>query len=343
MIQAVCNIKFFLLIFSLMSFAISSEAQQLKLGNKPTQIEQSAVLHLDSKDQGLLLTRIADTERINALDPPDGMIIYFTDASLSMPYGPNAGVYQRKNGIWQRLGWSVDHMVVDKTQSAIKFTREGDKWILHLPNATSGLRGVVSSGRQSFSGRKTFNDSVRIKNLHPGSVIFVRDDSNPNDNVLTDNNAHFFWDNTHFRLGVGTNTPEVTLDVNGNIRGNNISVPSDMRYKKEMGELRNILRILDSLRSYTYFYRTDKFKDKDFPETRQIGMIAQEVEKYFPELVSTDKRGYKSLNYARFTAVLLVAIKEQQEEITLLKKKTDSALQELAEKMKQLNRQLKGE
>lgn len=47
----------------------------------------------------------------------------------------------------------------------------------------------------------------------PGSVFFADTDGTP-----TQNNAQLFWDNTNHRLGVGTNTPSQSLDVNGYAR-----------------------------------------------------------------------------------------------------------------------------
>ena len=42
----------------------------------------------------------------------------------------------------------------------------------------------------------------------------------------------------------------------------------------------------------------------------QIGVIAQEIEMVYPELVTTKENGYKAVNYAQMTAVLIEAIKE---------------------------------
>lgn len=39
-------------------------------------------------------------------------------------------------------------------------------------------------------------------------------------------------------------------------------------------------------------------------------MIAQEVEEFFPEIVSTDKDGFKSLDYARLSVICLRLIKD---------------------------------
>ena len=45
----------------------------------------------------------------------------------------------------------------------------------------------------------------------------------------------------------------------------------------------------------------------------EIGLIAQDVEKIIPEVVSTDNQGYKSLAYDRLVPVLIEAVKEQKE------------------------------
>jgi hypothetical protein len=52
-----------------------------------------------------------------------------------------------------------------------------------------------------------------------------------------------------------------------------------------------------------------------------IGMIAQELQKVYPQLVTGSKKDYLGINYGAFTAVLLQAIKEQQKEIEELQKK----------------------
>ena len=50
-----------------------------------------------------------------------------------------------------------------------------------------------------------------------------------------------------------------------------------------------------------------------------MGRIAQEVEQRYSELVHTDAQGYKAVNYAQLTPVLIKAIKEQQARIEALK------------------------
>jgi len=53
-----------------------------------------------------------------------------------------------------------------------------------------------------------------------------------------------------------------------------------------------------------------------FDSTLQYGLIAQEVEKVFPEMVKTiSADGYKGLDYPKLIPVLVEAIKEQQTQI----------------------------
>lgn len=83
--------------------------------------------------------------------------------------------------------------------------------------------------------------------------------------------------------------------------------------------LYNTLSKIQQLRGVSYYWRTNEFPDRDFNTSKQIGVIAQEVENIFPELVKTDNEGYKSMDYMSLTAVLLEAIKEQQAQIEQLK------------------------
>ncbi len=75
-------------------FATKGMSQQMRLGNNPWAVEKSAVLELQSANQGLLFSRIADTALINALNPPDGMVIYFSPAKRLL---------LRANGHWQPM------------------------------------------------------------------------------------------------------------------------------------------------------------------------------------------------------------------------------------------------
>jgi hypothetical protein len=73
------------------------------------------------------------------------------------------------------------------------------------------------------------------------------------------------------------------------------------------------------LRGVTYYWKQAEFPEKQFNARRQLGFIAQEIEPYYPEMVTTDADGYKSVDYSRLTPVLVEAMKEQQAQIEALK------------------------
>ena len=107
------------------------------------------------------------------------------------------------------------------------------------------------------------------------------------------------------------------LDVNGGARFNGKTYctdglwsGSDLRWKKNIVTLPGPLEKLSRLRGVEFDWKQEEYKENNFPAGRQIGIIAQELEKEFPELVSTDKSGYKSIAYDKLTAVLLEAVKE---------------------------------
>lgn len=122
-------------------------------------------------------------------------------------------------------------------------------------------------------------------------------------------------------VGIGTVNPDYTLTVSGTAWCTSGAWSgSDLRWKKNIATLDNPLPKLSRLRGVEYDWRRQEFKANHFPEGRQIGIIAQELEKEFPELVTTDNDVYKAIAYDQFTAVLLEAIKEQQQEIEELRR-----------------------
>ena len=53
---------------------------------------------------------------------------------------------------------------------------------------------------------------------------------------------------------------------------------------------------------------------------KEVGVIAQEIQKTIPEVVSEDNKGYLSVSYGNIVGVLIEAIKELKAEIEDLKK-----------------------
>jgi len=134
------------------------------------------------------------------------------------------------------------------------------------------------------------------------------------------------------KVGIGYTSPSYTLHVNGAVAGFGAYVnTSDERLKKNIKVLPNALDSICKLNGVSFDWRRDEYKDKNMAAGKQIGVIAQNVEKVYPEIVSTDKEGYKSVASASLVAPLIEAVKElktlndnQQKQIEAQKKEIDN-------------------
>ena len=106
---------------------------------------------------------------------------------------------------------------------------------------------------------------------------------------------------------------------------------SDERFKHNIRRLTGALDSTLMLRGVRHDWRHDDFEDRHFPETESIGFIAQEVEAIFPELVETENDGYKKVRYAKVTALLVEALREQQADIETQDARIDEQTAEIAE------------
>ena len=111
---------------------------------------------------------------------------------------------------------------------------------------------------------------------------------------------------------------------------------SDGRLKKDIKPLNHALDSILQLQGKTYRWK----EDTTFANKADIGLIAQDVEKIFPELVAEDDRGYKAIAYSKLTTVLIEAMKEQQGQIATLEKENVQFTGQIAS-LEQENTQLK--
>ena len=101
------------------------------------------------------------------------------------------------------------------------------------------------------------------------------------------------------------------------------STPSDLRLKTKIEPIESSLDKVLKLRGVSFEWEKGGRKGE-----RDIGVIAQEVEEVFPEIVrekelpmvSDDGKEYKVVDYEKLTAVLIESVKELKSEIEDLKK-----------------------
>ena len=118
----------------------------------------------------------------------------------------------------------------------------------------------------------------------------------------------------------GVSNPQERLRINSAGNANfsgTVTANSDEKLKENVVGITNALEKVMDLRG-VYFNRIGKTYDD-----REIGVIAQEVEKVLPELVKENSDGTKAVAYQNMVAVLIEAIKEQQEQINELRSRLD--------------------
>ena len=155
------------------------------------------------------------------------------------------------------------------------------------------------------------NQIVSFGNINDGSS-FWRQEVFQNANPDASSFGIRYYSNTLSNVGL-------FLYGNGNAElSGDLTEISDARYKKNISSFTGALNKVKQLRGVTY-----NWLDEKKGTTEQIGFIAQELEKVFPQLVMTNKDGYKSVAYSHVIPVLVEAIKEQQQQIDELKKEMD--------------------
>jgi len=108
-----------------------------------------------------------------------------------------------------------------------------------------------------------------------------------------------------------TATPSVTtLSATGTITAATFNATSDERMKNNVREMRDAANIVSSLRGVRFNWASDG--------APSAGLIAQDLERVLPEVVTTNEDGYKSVNYNGVVGVLIEALKDATRRIERL-------------------------
>ncbi|MDX2305966.1 MAG: tail fiber domain-containing protein, partial [Microscillaceae bacterium] len=132
--------------------------------------------------------------------------------------------------------------------------------------------------------------------------------------------------------------PSQKLTVSGNVLATGSFITSDKRFKKNIQTIPSAMDRLSQINGVSYAFETQKFAGKGLPEGQTLGLIAQEVEKVFPELVVEDAEGFKAVNYDGLIPVLIEALKAQKQNTEALEEKIKQ-LEDKLTKVSQTNNQ----
>ena len=133
-----------------------------------------------------------------------------------------------------------------------------------------------------------------------------------------------------------TNTASYAVYANGMAGGlKTWSSSSDSRLKKDVQPLTGALDKVLKLRGVSFYWKNPEEMaaakgvsveslDYGYDGFKHIGVIAQELEQEYPELVNTDGDGFKSVEYATLAPILIEAMKELKAEKDELKAEKDA-------------------
>jgi hypothetical protein len=198
------------------------------------------------------------------------------------------------------LSWtSKDVAIVDQTSSATTH-------YVTLTTATSGVAATLNTSSTKLS----FQPSTGVMTVagisgYAGAVAIAADNTT---------NA------TRFPIFVSAATGNLTPTTDdgytynpntGTLTAVILTASSDERLKENVRPITGALSLVKQLEGVLF--------NRIGQTAEEIGVIAQQVEKIVPQLVHTDDKGMKSVAYANAVALLIEAVKEQQNQIEELK------------------------
>ena len=168
--------------------------------------------------------------------------------------------------------------------------------------------GTITASSATING----NLSVSMSNATGGGIILS------DDGDIVDLNDG--WASMRFSSGVRVysankgGSTAVSLSSGGVVTATDFNSTSDINLKTNIKPILSPLSKLLQLNGVTFNWKKD-----DRPS---VGVIAQEVEKVFPELVN-ETENFKTVNYDGLIGLLIEAIKDQQQQIDELKKQVN--------------------
>ena len=150
-----------------------------------------------------------------------------------------------------------------------------------------------------------FGNSETISNATDGTIAITATTTTVSGDLTVTGNDIKSSSATAITLSADDVTIADDLTVTGDV-----NVSSDARLKSNIISLGSTLSKLLLIDGKTYTMK----KDGD----KKIGVLAQDIQKVFPELVSEDDNQMLAVNYQGLVPVLINAIKEQEDKITRL-------------------------
>ncbi len=252
----------------------------------------------------------------------------------SQAAGESAGIWLNRN---DNSGGAAFVGLANDNQVGL-FGNAGAGWGLTMNTATGhvgiGLNGAAAQVPLQFSnalgltkislyrgaygdvGIGAYGGELRLQNDIPNGKVSM--------GVLQTNG-------TFSELAKAERNGAYAFSIWGSLWANGTTYASDGRFKKNIEPLQESLDKVLQLQGVSYQMKADEFPNAHFDSATQVGLIAQDVEKIVPEVVTEGPNGYKAIDYAKLVPLLIESIKAQQ--VMLLKQQAE--INELKRKKQQ--------
>lgn len=223
-------------------------------------------------------------------------------ANVSNAFSPWSAI---ANGI----NFNAGNVAIGTVTPASRFHVAGTETIMSTIEGSSALGTWFNLQNTTTNGRIWRLISTGSANGEGAGNLVIGHGTGIGSNVTV-----MFMNSQTNNVGIGTILPTQRLTVAGNVQANNVTVPSSGRFKHNVAPITDPLGKLLRLDGVTFDWNPDFAKDRPGRE-HDIGFVAEDVAKVFPEVVFYDADGnVTGMDYSRLTAVAVAAIKQQQAE-----------------------------
>lgn len=266
------------------STAFNERARVINNGEVAFQTNGRLQLRTGSQSAGLWLMNTANTSN---------------NAFIGLPSDNQVGFYGNTGALWGlTMNTTTGNVGIGLNGAAAQVP-------LQFSNALGLTKISLYRGSYGDVGIGAYSGELRLQNDIPNGKVSL--------GVLETTGAFT-------ELAKAERNGAYAFSIFGSLWVNGTTYASDERFKQNISDIQSPLEKLLRLKGVEYEMKTGEFTKNNFQPGRQIGLLAQNVEKVIPEAVN-EQNGYKGVDYAKLVPLLIEAIKEQNKKIEELERK----------------------